>query len=473
MSPRHGYAPRTSIPRLAIERERSELACGATLLVSRRPGAPVCAIQAHVRGGPGRDPEGLEGLTWMCGALADQGTARHDEAEIAALLEPEGGELTGDASGLAGAIVNERWPLLAELLCETLTSARYPEQQVARHRQRVLDRLELERDDPRQQGGLLFRRLVYGRHWLGRAAHGSIASVRRISARELRAHRARNWVARRTVLAVCGDVEPAAVRATFERALKRWAPGTPHTPAAPSFPPLAVRHGAFHAERAQVHLYLGHLGIVRKDPDYPALVVMDHVLGTGPGFTNRISRRLRDELGLAYSVHAAIHSSAGLLPGTFTAYIGTSPPNAEAAIAGFRAEIRRLQTELVPAEELDVAKSYLLGSYPLGFERASRRAGYLVASELHGFGRGHLEELLRAFAAVTPEDVRRVASRHLHPEACCLAAAGPLARPAVAALAGVQPAPRARGLRRKTQAGGSRVRIDARGRAAQHRRDPT
>ena len=63
---------------------------------------------------------------------------------------------------------------------------------------------------------------------------------------------------------------------------------------------------------------------------------MDHVLGTGPGFTNRISRRLRDELGLAYSVHAAIHSSAGDPARHVPAYIGTSPEHVATALAGFR-----------------------------------------------------------------------------------------------------------------------------------------
>ena len=81
------------------------------------------------------------------------------------------------------------------------------------------------------------------------------------------------------------------------------------------------------------------------DRDIGSLVVMDHVLGTGPGFTNRISRILRDEKGLAYSVNANIHGSAGILPGMFTAYIGTSPDNVRTAVAGFLHEMRRIRDE--------------------------------------------------------------------------------------------------------------------------------
>ena len=175
-----------------------------------------------------------------------------------------------------------------------------------------------------------------------------------------------------------------------------------------------------------MHVFLGHLGIRRNDPDYPSLVVMDHVLGTGPGFVNRISRRLRDELGLAYSVNASIHTTAGVLPGVFSAYIGTSPEHAETAIDGFLAEMRRMQDELVPHDELETAKQYLLGSFALGFERASRRVSYMTSAAVHGWGKDHLRDLIDGFAATSAEDVQRVARTHLRPDACSLAVAGPM-----------------------------------------------
>ena len=416
-------------PRLSIPVRRFELACGAVLVVSPRSSAPIAAVQIHLRGGPSRDPSGHEGSAFLAGALADQGTSERSEEEIAALLEPEGGEISGDAGGLSGSIVGSKWELLVDLLAEMLTSATYPEAEVARQKKRLMDRFLLERDDPRVQGSLLFKRLVYGDHWLGRPARGTLESLPRIAAKDLRKFRRENWVARRAVIGVCGDLDPEKVRRAFDRRLARWPAGNRLAAEASRWPPIARRSGAFTAERQQVHLFLGHLGIARNDPDYAALVVMDHVLGTGPGFTNRISRRLRDELGLAYAVSANIHATAGLLPGTFTAYLGTSPENVATATRGFLGEIRRVQEELVGSDELEVAKSYLLGSFPLGFERAARRASYAVSAELHGFPEDHLDRLLRAFSTVTAKDVRRVARAHLFPDASCVAAAGPI-RPA-------------------------------------------
>lgn len=427
---------RRAIPKLSIPIQRFELTCGAVLLVSPRSSAPIAAVQIHVRGGSSRDPAGREGTAFLTGALADQGTARFDEEEIVALLEPEGGEIAGDAGGLSGAIVNERWELLLEMLVEMMTSATYPAEEVARQKQRLLDRLLVERDDPRVQGGLLFRKLVYGNHWLGRAARGSLESLTKITPKQLVEFRKANWIGRRTVIAVSGDVEGAAVKRVLEKLLKKWSPGARVVPGPPKFPPVARRVGVFTAPRQQVHVYMGHLGIARNDPDYAALVVMDHVLGTGPGFTNRVSRKLRDELGLAYSVSANIHGSAGLLPGMFTAYIGTSPEHVGTAVKGFVGEIRRMQKELVGKAELDVAKSYLIGSFPLGFERSSRRASYLVSAEVHGFPQDHLERLLEQFAAVTAGDVRRVARKHLFPDESCIAAAGPVKKSDLAKVIG-------------------------------------
>lgn len=418
----------TAVPKLVLPIERFELKCGAVLLVSHRSSAPVCAVYAHIRGGPAFDAPGLEGSAYLVGGLADQGTRRHDEEAIANLLEPAGGALSGDAGGLAGTIVNSDWELLLELMSEQLIEPTYPRMQVERQKRRLLDRLGVEKDDPRTQGGMKFRKLVYGDHWLGRAAYGTIESVRRIGPTQLRAHHRRNWVGKRAVIAVCGDVDAKQVARKLDKLLARWNPGSALVTTPPTFPPRAPRVDVFPAERQQVHMHLGHIGITRNNPDYPALVVMDHVLGTGPGFTNRIARKLRDEMGLAYSVSANIHGSAGILPGMFSAYIGTSPIHVAKALKGFLDEIRLIQREPVGVDELEIAKSYLIGSFPLGFERASRRASYMTSAEVHRFPADNLERLLAQFAAVTRADVQRVAQAHLFPDASCVAASGPLKR---------------------------------------------
>lgn len=416
------------VPAPQLEMERFELSCGALLLVSRRSSAPVTAVQMHVRGLLASDIPGHEGTAYLSGALLDQGTGQHSEQELVAMLEPAGGEMSGDAMGLSGTIVGAEWKLLCKAMAEAITDPRYPAKEVGRQKKRVLDRLSVERDEPRAQGRKLFRKMIYGDHWVGRPNYGTLESVETIEPRHLRAFHKKFWLANRATISVCGDVEPKAVYRHLNRLLSKWKRGPDYEPVEREFPEPISKVGAFHADRQQVHVFLGHLGIRRSDPDYAALTVMDHILGTGPGFTNRISRKLRDEQGLCYSVSAAIHSSAGLLPGAFTAYIGTSPEHVETAIRGFLQEMRTIRDEPVSVQELDTAKSYLLGSYALGFERASRRAGYMITHHLHGFPADQLERLPREFDAVTIEDVQRAARKHLFPDRCSLVAAGPTSK---------------------------------------------
>jgi len=413
-----------AVPHIPVE--RFALRCGAQLLVSPRPGASVCAVQVHLRGGNSLDPTGREGLALLTGRLVDQGTTESSEEELAARLENAGGSLGGGATGLSGQMANERWELLLETLCECLTTPTYPEEKIERQKQRLIDRLKVDLEDPRVQGAQLFRKLVYGSHWLGRPEHGEPATVGRIGRADLKRFHASNWCGKRALIAFCGEAPPAKVRRLLDARLADWRPGEELGPPDLDFPPRTPRVAAFPAERQQVHVFLGHLGITRTDPDYAALTVMDHVLGTGPGFTNRISRRLRDELGLAYTVSASISSSAGVLPGIFTAYIGTSPAHLATAVSGFLREIRRIQRELVPRDELALAKNYLTGSFVLGFERAARRVQTIVSAERNKLPDDHLSQLVRAFAAVTPEDVRRVAQKHLSAEEPCLVVAGPV-----------------------------------------------
>ena len=411
---------------LDLPQERFQLSCGATLLVSARANAPITAMQVHLRGGFSLDEPEVLGTAFLTGALATEGTAKHSEVDLAEKLEPFGGSIGGDSTGLSGQIVGDQWKLLANLLAECLLEPAYPKRNVERQRGRLVQRLRVQEDDARLQAARKFRKLVYGDHWLGRTERGTAETVARIERRHLVAFHRKNWVASRAVIAVCGDVDPKAIHRYFNRRLSGWKAGRPLAPPELKFPRPSRRVGAFRADRQQVHLFLGHLGIRRRDPDYVPLMVMDHVLGTGPGFADRISRRLRDEEGLAYTVSANIHSSAGSQPGLFTAYIGTSPDKLEQAARGFVEEIRRIRDEPIEAAELDLVHSYLTGSFVLGFERASRRAQYLVFAYRQNLPEDHLAELPDRIRAVTVEDVQRVAREHLRPEHLCASGGGPV-----------------------------------------------
>src|SRR5262249_37608979 len=146
------------------------------------------------------------------------------------------------------------------------------------------------------------------------------------------------------------------------------------------------------------------------------LLVMDYVLGTGPGFTDRLSARLRDRKGLAYTVTANISSSAAEEPGLFTCYIGTKPGNFAEVKGLFLEELARIRNEAPKREEVEDAKSYLLGHLPFQLNTNGNVADQLIAVERFGLGLGYLDDYRKAVAAVTPEDIHAMAKKHLNPE---------------------------------------------------------
>jgi zinc protease len=415
-------------PHLVVPALRYDLSCGARLVVSPRPHSPVCAIAVSIDAGHWLDPHGLDGLAAFAGALAVEGTARYSESRIADLLEPHGGSIVGDAGSVTASIAGPNWRTLVAVVGEVLTSPTYPTERVERQRAILLDRLRIDEDEPRVQVARLFNELVYGTDGLGRPRRGTIETIGRITRDDLLAFQSEHVVAGRAIIGVCGDVEPDLVRAEFEHALAAWPRGHPAPPLPSMFPPLATRLAAWPAERQQVQLVAGHLGIRRLDPRFAAAVVMDHVLGTGPGFTDRISKRLRDEEGLAYAVSANLSSSSGRAPGAFQAVIATSKEKVRAALRGFVEEIERIRRERVSADELHLVRQYLTGSFVLGFEKATRRAAHVVNAERFGLPDGHLDRFLADLVTVDEAAIQECARTLLHPQQLVAAAAGPITK---------------------------------------------
>jgi zinc protease len=153
--------------------------------------------------------------------------------------------------------------------------------------------------------------------------------------------------------------------------------------------------------------------------------VLDTILGSGAGFTARIPQRLRDEMGLAYTTFAGITMTAGLDPGKFVAFIGTSPSNTRLAIDGLLGEIRRIVKEPVSADELKDARDYLTGSFVFAFESSSQIARFLTHAEVYGLGFDFMETYPEYINKVTIDDIARVAERYLDYENYSLVVVGP------------------------------------------------
>ena len=230
------------------------------------------------------------------------------------------------------------------------------------------------------------------------------------------------------ILSIVGDFRIPELLPKIEKTFGMWQPKPVLVPTYPSPVRQTEKRQKFVAMPAQqLNIYLGHLGISRTNPDYYALQVLDTILGGGAGFTARIPRRLRDELGLAYTTFASITMTAGFDPGRFIAFIGTSSENMKLATEGLLNEIRRIIEEPVSPAELQDAKDYLTGSFVFAFESSPQIARFLVHAKVYGLGFDYIEKYPEYIRAITVEDVARVAKMYLDSENYTLVVVGPVA----------------------------------------------
>ncbi len=250
-----------------------------------------------------------------------------------------------------------------------------------------------DRDDPAFRADLIFRGLVYGDHPYARDPRGSAREIARLTLDDVHEHHRRHFTADNAFLVAVGDFEPRRLRALVTTHFQSWPARNEPVPPLPRLVRAArsrVRRVAHPGE--QVHIVLGHLGIPRNHPDFDVLAVLDHILGSGPGFTDRLSRLLRDEMGLAYTVGGGITDSADIAPGLFRVYVGTMPDEADRVVAAIVDQVRAMHAGAFSDDEVDRARRYLAGSWVFDFQTIEQRAERLLELERWELG---LDEPIR------------------------------------------------------------------------------
>ncbi|HET6573382.1 MAG TPA: pitrilysin family protein [Fimbriiglobus sp.] len=408
--------------------KRVVLPNGLTLVMLENHRLPIVVAEAYLRGVRLREPADKSGVAALMGNMLDEGTATHTGTEIATLIEDAGGSLSLDSSGGSVRVLTPDTDLGLSLLFDSLIHPSFPAKELERKRDQLLTEIAERERRPQTRARQLFNKLVYGDHPFGRPTAGKKEVVEKLTRDDLKAFHASAFSPDRAIVVVVGDFAAAEMAESVKKLTAGWKksdagrlkvilPPWSNGPVVKIVPDKTA---------AQTHVFIGHLGITRDNPDYYTLLVMDNVLGTGPGFTDRLSANLRDRQGLAYTVTAQITGSAGEQPGTFTGYIGTFPDKFNVAKEGFLAEIGKIRNEPPTPREVEDAKKYLLGSLPFKLTTSARVASQLLAAERFGLGFDFLEEYRRKVAAVTPADVQAAARKYLHPNRLVIVAVGPI-----------------------------------------------
>lgn len=407
--------------------QRVVLPNGLKLLMLENHRLPIVAATVFIGDVRMHEPANQSGVAALVGQMLEEGTDKHTGVEIAKAIERVGGVLSLSASGGNVRVLSADTALGLGLLFECISRPSFPQERLDAMREILLSEIQTSEIEPERRAALKFQSAVYGDHPLGRSSLGDAKIVEKLTAADCRAFHQRIFVPNNATVVVVGDFQAGEMAKMIENLTADWKIAAVPQPAArPPADAKATEIIVSDPSASQTHVYLGHLGITRRDADYYKLLVMDNVLGVGAGFTDRLSSTLRDRQGLAYTVNASITSTAGEQPGMFRGYIGTFPDKYIWVRDGFLREIRRLRDEPPTDQEVADAKSYLLGRLPFRLETSSDIAGELLAIERFGLGMDAHDKYRAAIAAVTPADVQAMAKKHLDPTKMTIVAVGPI-----------------------------------------------
>ena len=401
---------------------------GMTVLIVDQPSLPIVTVNVLIKAGAVYDPDAKAGLSYMVAGMLDEGTTTRSAVQIAEQIEFIGGELSTDGGeDFASAklrVLKKDAELGFTLLADILMNPKFDTKEVARVRNELVGFLQSEKDEPDVIATKAFNEIVFKGHPYRRPTNGEEKTVTKLTRPALVEFHDRFYRPNRTIMAIVGDLREAEALALVKKHFGNWAPKELPLPVFPAPEPLPKPMlKLIDKDLTQATIVLGHIGIDRRNPDFYAVAVMNYILGGG--FSSRLVNRIRDEQGLAYDVDSVFE--ANVMPGPFAVHVQTRNAAANQALASVFQELKRIRTDPVRDQELADAKAYLIGSFPLRMDTNAKLASLLNLVELHSLGLSYFDDYPKAIAAVTKEDVLRVAQKYLNPDRYALVVVAKLA----------------------------------------------
>jgi len=375
---------------------------------------PIISLRFAFLGGSALDPQGKEGLANLASSTMDEGAGDLDSQAFQGKLEDLVISLRFDVGrdsfgGRLKTLVANK-AVAFDLLRLALTAPRFDRQAVERIRSQILSGLRRETEDPGAIASKTLMKTLFPTHPYGRPANGTLETVPTLTRDDLRSFIKQRLAKNNLIIGVVGDIGQEELSklldATFGGLPAEAAPWD----IAEAKPQATGRTIVIEKQVPQSTISFAEAGPKRKNPDFYAAYVMNHVFGGG-GFTSRLYDTIREKRGLAYSVYSGLHplDRAGLIVGG----AGTANQRVSETLEVLRREWKRMAEGGMSEAELKDAKTYLTGSYPLRFTSSDTIASMLVGIQRDGLGIDYMDRRNSLIEAVSLADVNRVAKTYL------------------------------------------------------------
>ncbi len=397
--------------------KRTVLNNGTVLLTSEQRTLPMVSIELLIDAGSRYEGSEQAGLANLTSKLLIYGTKRRSAVQISDALDFIGAGLeTGcaqDSASVSVTVLKKDLATGLDLLADVLTQSTFPETEIDRQKQAVIASIRAREEEPGAVAGKAFAAALYPQSPYGRPVEGTEASVKGLQRKSLQDFFTRYYRPNRAIIAVVGDVSEKEVAQALNTAFRSWSKGEASGPALVPTKLGAPKVQRINKDLTQANIIFGHNGVARGNLDYYAIQVMNYILGGG-GFSSRVMDSIRNERGLAYSVYS--YFAAEKSYGTFEFVMQTKNETAMEAIRIAGDEMRRMRDQAVTEQELNDAKDYLIGSFPLRFDTNRKVASFLAQVEYFQLGLDYPDRYADLIRKVSREDVQRVAKQYLQPD---------------------------------------------------------
>jgi zinc protease len=372
-------------------------------------------------------------LQRLVAALATCGSRRHDQFEMADLLENRGASLSIESElqrvAFSAIACSSDLPMVVELLAECLREPRFDADNFLTEQARMIAELEYRAAEPTAMADDALSRMLYPashpRHEADIAEQ--IARLKNFNVDDVRRYHHEHFGATDLSIVIVGDSDPTVAVALLDHAFSSWLPRPewkPDDAATFTDPAQVIRIDA--PGREHFDVALGHrLDIRCNDPDYTALWMANHILGAT--FSSRLVSAVREEQGLTYSIHSQLAKPCRAFDGHWQVNLSLSPDKLDAGLAATRAEIAKFVEIGVSREELAAKQRQAIGAFQINLATLYGLSETMLFGAERGWGANYIYAFADRIESVTAAQLNRVIRTHLRPTALRMAVAGPLA----------------------------------------------
>ncbi|MFP3384686.1 M16 family metallopeptidase [Tritonibacter sp. SIMBA_163] len=377
---------------------------------------PFSALEMRFRGGTSLDAPGKRGAVHLMGGLLEEGSGELRAQDYARALEALAANFSYDADkdtvSISARFLSENSEEVVELLRQTIQEPRFDQDALDRVRAQVLVGLRSDESDPNAIAGRKFAELAFGDHPYGTNGIGTVESVSALTRQDMFAAHEAVFARDRLYVSAVGDITPEELGVMLDELLGDLpAEGSPMPGPAEVMIEGGVTVVPF-ATPQSVALF-GQKGIDRTDPDFFAAYVLNQILGGG-SFETRLMQEVRTKRGLTYGVYSYLVPRD--LAATYMGSLASANEKMAEAVGVVRDQWASLVADGVTEAELQDAKTYLTGAYPLRFNGNGQIASILVAMQMDDLPTDYVLTRNEKIDAVTLEDVNRVARELLDPD---------------------------------------------------------